>query len=77
MPNILSLTSPGTELLAYPANEGGIGERWPHIVELEVVHVVEELWGEGRQENQGLSRDFSLPLITSFYFPIFRLHMNT
>lgn len=44
MPNILSLTSPGTELLAYPANEGGIGERWPHIVELEVVHVVEELW---------------------------------
>lgn len=28
---------------AYPSDEGGIGERGPHIMVLEVVHVVEEL----------------------------------
>lgn len=27
-----------------PSDEGGVGERGPHIMVLEVVHVVEELW---------------------------------
>lgn len=28
---------------AYPSDEGGVGERGPHVMELEIVHVVEEL----------------------------------
>lgn len=49
-------------LPAYPADEGGVGEGGPHVVGLEVVHVVEELWGWGVGEDQVPSWSFSLPL---------------
>lgn len=50
----------GLSCSAYPADESGIGERGPHVVELEVVHVVEELWGWGK--NQTPSGSSLLPL---------------
>lgn len=42
---VLGLSCP-----AYPADEGGIGERGSHVVELEVIHVVEELCGGGESQ---------------------------
>lgn len=41
-PTPISFPSPWPTPPAYPADEGGIGEGGPHVVELEVVHVVEE-----------------------------------
>lgn len=34
---------PGLGWPAYPSDEGGVGEGRSHVVELEIVHVVEEL----------------------------------
>lgn len=57
----------------YPADEGGIGERGTHVVELEVVHVVEELCQEvGR--DQVPSGNSSLPLPPSALHQLSSLH---
>lgn len=37
----------GLSCPAYPADESGISKRGPHVVELEVVHIVEELCARG------------------------------
>ena len=52
---------------AYPADEGGIGERGPHVVELEVVHVVEELCQRygGIRPHLGTPRSLSHPLLST------------
>lgn len=64
-PHPISFPSPWSVLPTYPADEGGIGEGGPHVMELEVIHVVEELCRGGEESGPILGLLAPSPILQS------------